>query len=83
MGKGRIKAFGNLWWNSPKIVEFWGGDGDKIFGELTNSTLIVLIGNLNLELWYSKVLFFKNDEIFEGNTTNNQCEDDFYINLLN
>ena len=36
-GWGELKLWGILGRDSPKIVEFPGGDGDKIFGEFANS----------------------------------------------
>ena len=38
-GWGELKLWGILGRNSPKIVEYWGGDGDKLFGEFANSTI--------------------------------------------
>ena len=38
-GQGESQLWGILGINSPKIVEFWGGDGDKIFGEFANSNI--------------------------------------------
>ena len=36
-GWGELKLWGISGRNSPKIVEYWGGDGDKLFGEFANS----------------------------------------------
>ena len=37
-GQGELKHWGFLGRNSPKIVEFRGGEGDKNFGEFANSS---------------------------------------------
>ena len=38
-GWGELKFWGILGRNSPKIVEYWGWDGDKLFGEFANSNV--------------------------------------------
>ena len=36
-GRGESNYWGILGINSPKILECWVGDGDKVFGEFANS----------------------------------------------